>query len=217
MLGNLARLCGYGCVGCGKGLLNKKKPFCSLCEYYLSKNETYYNGDILSAISYCNREAKALIYYMKKYDDPYVFDYAAHLIEKKLRKENMLDKLSDFYITYAPRNPISRLTKRFDQSKEIADFLAIRLFDEDGRVLKLFKRFPFTDEQKKLGISGRSENASEIFYLNEKVELPEKVIIVDDVTTTGATLHALRDILLDAGVKECLLFSVAVQDKNYDI
>lgn len=152
---------------------------------------------------------------MKDYNDPYVFNYAAKLIAQKLKELGMTEMLSDFYITYAPRSPLTFLKKRFDQSKEIADFLAIQLFDkDDGRVVSLFKRYPFANEQKKLNASGRKENAQEIFSLKDDVVVPEKVLLIDDLTTTGSTLFSLRDILYNAGVKECILCTLAVNDNN---
>ena len=41
------------------------------------------------------------------------------------------------------------------------------------------------------------------------VLLPEKILLIDDVYTTGKTLQLARELLLEAGVKEVLTFSLA--------
>lgn len=58
-------------------------------------------------------------------------------------------------------------------------------------------------EQKTLSAKGRAENAKRSFYFDEKCSVEGKrVLLVDDVTTTGSTLSAIAKILLDAGAAE---------------
>ncbi len=58
-------------------------------------------------------------------------------------------------------------------------------------------------EQKSLSAKGRAENAKKCFFLDEKLSVAGKrVLIVDDVTTTGSTLSAIAGILKDAGAAE---------------
>ncbi|MBR3994058.1 MAG: ComF family protein [Clostridia bacterium] len=215
MIKTIAKFLSYGCLNCGRAVHSKRHVLCSYCESYMKAFEPNHSHGVISAISYSSSPAKNLIRYMKDYNDPYVFDYAAKIIAQKLKELGMTEMLSDFYITYAPRSPLTLLKKRFDQSKEMADFLAIQLFDDDdGRVVSLFKRYPFASEQKSLNSSSRKENAREIFSLKEDVAVPEKILLIDDLTTTGSTLFSLRDILYDAGVKECILCTLAVNDNN---
>ena len=47
------------------------------------------------------------------------------------------------------------------------------------------------------------------FTLAKDVLLPEKILLIDDVYTTGKTLQLARELLLEAGVKEVLTFSLA--------
>ncbi len=167
---------------------------------------------IISAVSYRTEQTRTLIKYMKDYHDPYVFDYAASLLAEKLQGMD----LSNFYLTYAPRNPVTYLKKRFDQSKEIADFLALHLFDDDtDRVITIFGRTPFAREQKSLGLAGRADNVKKLFSVKKGIRVPEKLIIVDDVTTTGTTLRTLHELALKSGVHECILCTVAVNDRKY--
>ena len=49
----------------------------------------------------------------------------------------------------------------------------------------------------------------QVFKIKIEVDLPDKILLVDDIYTTGKTLQLAKQILLEAGVKEVLSFSVA--------
>lgn len=49
----------------------------------------------------------------------------------------------------------------------------------------------------------------QMFGLKEGVRLPEKILLVDDIYTTGTTLYLAREVLLAAGVKEVASWSLA--------
>lgn len=215
MLELLKKLFGYGCIHCGRAIHSKEEILCYRCEYRMMYHQPAASPGIISTVSYRTEQARSLILYMKEYYDPYVFDYAASLIEDKLCSLMPAEYLSDFYIAYAPRNPVTYLKKRFDQSREIADFLALRLFEKDSsKVISMFRRTPFAHEQKKLGASGRADNVKKLFKVKKGITIPEKLIIVDDVTTTGSTLRTLYGLALKAGVRECILCTVSVNDRK---
>lgn len=47
------------------------------------------------------------------------------------------------------------------------------------------------------------------FYLIEENCLPEKILLVDDIYTTGATIQLAKEILIEKGVKTVKSFSIA--------
>lgn len=49
----------------------------------------------------------------------------------------------------------------------------------------------------------------QVFKIKNGVDLPDKILLVDDIYTTGKTLQLAKQILLEAGVKEILTFSIA--------
>ena len=51
--------------------------------------------------------------------------------------------------------------------------------------------------------------SQQCFKVKNKVTLPAKILLIDDIYTTGATLQLAKDILVEAGVKEILTFSLA--------
>lgn len=47
------------------------------------------------------------------------------------------------------------------------------------------------------------------FKLKDSVQPPTKVLLLDDIYTTGSTLQLAKEILVEAGVKEIMTFSLA--------
>ena len=93
----------------------------------------------------------------------------------------------------------ARLRRRgFDQALELARPLA-RALDlplRDG----LLHRCRATQAQSRLDADARSRNLRGAFQVDPAAALPMHVALVDDVMTTGATLHAVADVLRAAGV-----------------
>ncbi|MBX3712238.1 MAG: ComF family protein [Lysobacter sp.] len=93
----------------------------------------------------------------------------------------------------------SRLRERgFDQALELARPLAKAL---DLPLLdRALVRVRDTVPQSRLDAPARRRNLRRAFAVPPGVSLPAHVALVDDVMTTGATLHAAADVLLGAGV-----------------
>ena len=92
----------------------------------------------------------------------------------------------------------SRLRQRgYNQALELARPL--------GRTLgipvrhDLLARIRATAAQSRLDAGARAANLRDAFDVPGHLEVPAHVALVDDVMTTGATLHAAADALLDAG------------------
>lgn len=118
-------------------------------------------------------------------------------------------------ITCVP-TPLAReaLAERgFNQAEELARALARTC---DGEYLALLERFPRkaqakTDKHKRQEVRSAqvyvaSRHAKE---LQRKGELPERVLLVDDVTTTGSTLLACAEELQRLGVREVVACTLA--------
>ncbi len=99
----------------------------------------------------------------------------------------------------------TRLRSRgYDQALELARPLA-KQFDIPLRI-DLLQRDRDTSPQSRLNAAARRKNLRGAFAVNISVAmrsssaLPAHVVLIDDVMTTGATLHAAADALLRAGV-----------------
>ena len=92
----------------------------------------------------------------------------------------------------------ARLRQRgYDQALELARPLARAL----ALPLRgdLLRRRRATTPQSELHASERKRNLRDAFVANAAVAMPGHVVLVDDVMTTGATLHAAADALRRAG------------------
>lgn len=94
----------------------------------------------------------------------------------------------------------ARLRRRgYDQALELARPL--------GRALgirvcpTLLVRHRDTSPQSTLDAQARRENLEDAFLVGGDDDPPAHVALIDDVMTTGATLHAAAEALLDAGVR----------------
>ena len=94
----------------------------------------------------------------------------------------------------------ARLRRRgYDQALELARPLA-RSLDLPLRD-DLLQRIRATAPQSELSAPARRRNLNDAFAVKPGIRLPAHVVLVDDVMTTGATLHAAAGALKRAGVQ----------------
>ncbi len=104
--------------------------------------------------------------------------------------------------------PASRralLRRGFDHGALLADALAARL--DVPRVPALAR--VTSGDQRRLGREERAANLAAALVPSPGVEMPPRVLLADDVLTTGATLDAAARVLLAAGASEVRACAVA--------
>ena len=108
-----------------------------------------------------------------------------------------------------PLHPVRRLQRGFNQAEDLARELGLP-------VAHILWRPRLTAAQTGLGAWARRRNVrgafavSPIWRWRRQADLAGRVIVlVDDVRTTGATLNACAEVLLDAGVGEVRALTVA--------
>lgn len=122
----------------------------------------------------------------------------------------LADKLADWqpdYLTYVPLGWFRMHQRGYNQSELIARFVAEKLGLPCGPTL--CKRV-FAKKQSVQGRKARLLNAKRAFVLQKNVLLTGKrVVIIDDILTTGATLAACAALLRQAGASYVFALTTA--------
>ncbi|NOH80864.1 ComF family protein [Vibrio sp. RE86] len=107
-------------------------------------------------------------------------------------------------VTSVPLHWARHWARGFNQSELIAIELAKQL---NRPYQPLFRRTRATPQQKGLNKQQRQHNLDAAFELKSDISASH-VAIVDDVLTTGSTVHHLCKLLLDAGVKTVDIYCI---------
>lgn len=107
-----------------------------------------------------------------------------------------------------PLHPVKLRERQFNQSELIAGHLAKRF--NKKLESKWIKRVRYTPQQAGLSREQRLRNIKGAFLVRQDAAFADKtVMLVDDVMTTGATLHECAKTLKSAGAKKVFAFTLA--------
>ncbi len=107
-------------------------------------------------------------------------------------------------LVYVPASPEALLRRGFDHMERVAEIIARRTGMALVHALASYKG---ARDQRELGRGERLANRSGSFSLTADAvpkadALPRRIVLIDDVFTTGATLSAAAHVLLDGGAHE---------------
>jgi ComF family protein len=111
-------------------------------------------------------------------------------------------------IVPVPLHPYKKKRRGYNQSEEfgigIAELLNIPCSEE------FLQRLEVTDTQTKKSRIKRWENVRDVFgVVNPELVANKRILLIDDVVTTGATLEAAGRTLLNAGASELSIACIA--------
>ena len=108
-------------------------------------------------------------------------------------------------VTYVPATLAAYRYRGYDHAQLLAEALSEQLKKPCASSLAR----PKVRDQRGLSGIGRIQNIAGSFSVHEGVTLPRRVLLIDDVMTTGATLFAASSELLRSGVMEvfCATFA----------
>ena len=203
------------CVICGEAIpYNGKEPFCRDCaphwqEFLKVKCRNCGRPHNLciclpskirkinhSMAGWCvfydastNGEINRLFTFLKRRYDREVVDLCAERMRRSvvgIFKARGID-YRDYVVTYAPRRRANVIKYGFDQSQKLAKSLSKKL---GVKFITVFENAA-TEEQKGLNKRERALNAQTSYvYIDGSLKEHKKVILVDDIMTSGATLYA---------------------------
>ncbi len=208
---------GFVCVVCWEKVRFIKPPFCERCGLP-------YEGEITMAFE-CNNcqemdlhftaarsavvagELMLDVIHRYKYQRALWFEpFLADLLVRQAAPALAREKWD--MIVPVPLHPAKQREREFNQAQRLADRLsrATRL----PMNTKLLRRVEPTQTQTLLSRKERAENVQRAFALRRETKLSgARVVVLDDVFTTGATTSACAKVLLAAGAGDVCVWTVA--------
>lgn len=110
-------------------------------------------------------------------------------------------------ITYVPLSPLQQYRRGFNQSEELA-----RIIAEEWELpfIPTLRRSIFSRRQSTLNTEQRRINAKRSFHARKACDLTGKrVLLIDDIVTTGATVNACASQLHSIGAEHIWVLAAA--------
>jgi len=167
---------------------------------------------LYAATNYKNNLVKSLIKNFK-YEPFFAKEITKELadliLDHLMLSEVNLKEFEDFYLLPVPLEKSREKWRGFNQSEEIAKILSLKLNSRlflENPIKKIKKTLP----QSVLSEKERKQLIKGTFKLIDKKSVKnKKIIIIDDVYTTGATLQEISRILKKSGAKQVFGMVVA--------
>lgn len=200
-------VCGF----CGK--INENS-LCEECEKeldkYLKYNEvpTKFNKSFEKHIYLANYEGKVRenILSYKFFDKPYMYKTFAKII---LKNEKMYRIMQSYDIIGAvPIHKKRKNERGYNQSELIAKEIAKNI--EGLKYEKILRKIKNNERQSSLSKEKRSQNVKGVYQIqNSQIIEGKKVILFDDIYTTGNTVQECSKVLKANNAKEIMVLTLA--------
>ncbi len=191
------------------GFTNKNACFkCGLSEKECQCKFSVFHFSFLSA-PFVNEEiAKKGIYSLKFFGNKILTDfYAEHMVKSFAERTEERDFS---LVTYVPMSFPGYFKRGYNQAFLLAEKVAAMLSLPVEATLKR-SIFSFT-QHKRCSVDERFENAYRSYKYIKNVK--GRVLLIDDIKTTGASLEACARELLKAGADEVYCLTALVGNKN---
>ena len=201
------------CVLCGQILQKDEMDLCHQCridapECPITREKYSYIDSWVALWYYEDTARRSLLKYKFYGRRNYAAAYARLLGMKLLQQQTEVDVL-----TWIPVSEKRRRKRGFDQVELIAQHLGENLGMSPVKTLKKVR-----DNPPQSGITGQAERRANVLgvYIEQNREnfYGKRVLLLDDILTTGATAGECARVLLTAGAAEVHLAVVAATRKH---
>ena len=176
---------------------------CNTCKKSIKIINELYQDEVIS-YGYYGGVLKDLILKFKYKNNFTAGDILTEFLEEYIIKNF---NYKEYIITYIPLSKKSKKVRGFNQCEYIAKKIGRDLSIE---VLEVLIKQRETKEQKKLKRDERYENIKDAFIIKKGIQVKNcNIILIDDVTTTGATLQEAYKLLKKFEVKHIKLLTLA--------
>ena len=202
------------CILCGKVLERGETDLCRTCrvdspECPVSKNKLPFLDSWLALWYYEGPVRKSLLRYKFQGTRAYAAGYG-RLLAMKLLQEHPEGFDS---ITWVPISRRRKLQRGFDQVEELALYVGKELGIKPLRLLKKVRH-----NKPQSGISEQAQRRANVLGVYEATD-PQwiegrRILLLDDIVTTGSTAGEAARVLLTAGAKEVHFAAVAAARRD---
>jgi len=188
------------CYRCGKELRDERTEYCYDC----SRHTMYYEKGV-SLFRYNSVMRRAMDGFKYKNKRQYADFFTAELV--RVFGEEMKAWEVDAIIPI-PVHKSRRRVRGYNQAELLAE--PISRYLQVPMNTELLVRSQKTKPQSKLDDKERRKNVEEAFKIRESVVQLRKVILVDDIYTTGSTINACARLLREAGAEKVYFACVCI-------
>ncbi|MCY6369801.1 ComF family protein [Clostridium ganghwense] len=185
-----------------KLLCNKCRAEVKLCKEYFKICEETFEVKCFSS-AYYSGIIKELIINLKYKNDFKAGEVLVQYMVDTIRKQNIKFDV----ITYVPSTKKSIKKRGYNQSKYLARTISYKI---DTKSLEFLVKFNNTKDQIGLNGEERWKNLKDSFKcINIKYLKNKRILLVDDVITTGATSFYCAKAMLRSGASEVIILTCA--------
>lgn len=200
------------CLGCQR----EGTIFCATCLKKLEllpnnpkpwPEENFFFDECHVCLDYHNPLIKKLI---KKYKYGFFDNLAEPIADLYIQKIKKLKLSNDYILCNTPLHPSKKRKRGFDQTEILAKKISSKT---NLNYYDLLVRAKRTKTQAQLDKLARQKNVNQAFIINKNIDLNlikgQKIVLIDDIATTGATLNEAALVLKKAGFSQIIGLALA--------
>ena len=202
------------CILCRRALKKEELDLCRSCrsdtpDYCGGKRKLQFLDSFCAIWYYRENVRSSLLRYKFGYARSYAHGYGRLLAGK------LLQEYPDGFdvLTWVPISSLREFSRGYDQSRLIAQAVGRELGMTPVRTLKKIRNNPRQSRIK--GAAQRRANVLGVYQIqNSEAIAGKRILLLDDILTTGATAGECARMLLTAGAKEVHCAVVAAARKE---